>query len=125
MTRSHDPVVLTHCWCIIVACLNESVGDLSAQVGHQKELTERLTSSLQSQKNLLNDVILKSRAEVERQCALIDRQQAIVQVGITLNSLVMFPYTEYLIGDRFAWINKHTLNTQTLTDSKPISSCWI
>ena len=64
-----------------VAQLSESVGSLSSEVGEQKELSHRLASSLESQRELLSKTILESRAEMERQCHLIDQQHKIVQVS--------------------------------------------
>ena len=64
-----------------VAQLSESVGSLSSEVGEQKELSHRLACSLESQRELLSKTILESRAEMERQCHLIDQQHKIVQVS--------------------------------------------
>ena len=64
-----------------VAQLSESVGSLSSEVGEQKKLSHRLSSSLETQRELLSKTILESRAEMERQCHLIDQQHKIVQVS--------------------------------------------
>lgn len=65
-----------------VARLNESVGRLSEEIKEQRELSARLSSSLDTQKTLLSKSILESRYEMERQCYLIDQQQKMVQVSI-------------------------------------------
>lgn len=64
--------------------LNQSVENLTLDVGQQKDLSDRLSASLSSQKELLNQTILESRAEMERQNKLIDKQQELVQVSIYL-----------------------------------------